>query len=163
MFLADGILEGEPMDVEAFNRRTSELIDKYGWAVMYVAPRAGESGCRFAYTVGLTARDLPEFAIAGLDHDLSIEVLNDVAGQAVSGTVFSHGQQVDEVIEDFGLIVIDGTNETSQDTIWPGAALQRYGSDVRLFQLVWPDMQGNYPWDEHYSIPADEQPVLATP
>jgi len=151
------------MDADSFKREIDDIIGRTGWAVIHVVPREGEDDSPYTYTVGLAARGWPELAVSGFRQELAIAVLNDVAGQMMNGAVFEPGQRIGEVIEGFGLIVVDGTDQAGPDTIWPGAALERYGPGIRLHQLVWPDMGGHYPWDDEYGLPDHEQIVLATP
>ena len=65
--------------------RFLEIIDKYGWHVMSVAPLVGEKGQSFAYSTGLFMRfQHPEIILCGLDPEVArvLTTENTSAGQA---------------------------------------------------------------------------------
>ena len=136
-------------------------IDQYGWAVTAVLPVEAGDGPPFAYTVGLTATGQPEFVIAGLGHTISGPLLNDIAHRVYHNHhEYRHGDIVTDLIDGYDAILIDGP---PTETLWPGTAIRRYGRDqVRLRQIVWPDIHGRFPWGPGYHLPADIQPLLGT-
>ena len=49
----------DPTNREGYDAKDAkflEIIDKYGWHVMSVAPRVGEAGDMFSYSTGLFLR-----------------------------------------------------------------------------------------------------------
>lgn len=59
------------------------MIDKHGWMIQYVEPEPGHEA--LAYTIGLTALDLPELCVNGLTPTASANLLNAVARGLVDG------------------------------------------------------------------------------
>jgi hypothetical protein len=59
------------------------MIDKHGWMIQYVEAEAGHRA--FAYTIGLTALDLPELCVDGLPAAASGQLLNAAARAMVDG------------------------------------------------------------------------------
>jgi hypothetical protein len=145
-------------------RRQSEIIDRVGWAVTAVLPTPDDPDTAgpFAYTVGLTAHGHPELAIAGLDPATAQALLNDLASRVFDKAErFSHGQHVSDLIVGYDAVIVDGPPTPK---LWPGAAVGRYGADhVRLQQIVWPDADGRFPWQDGYTFDADVQPLIARP
>ncbi len=147
-----------------FFREHSEIIQQFGWAVVHVLPSDEDpaDAVPFAYTVGLTATDRAELIIAGLPPDLSHQLINEVAGRVHDeGVRFRHGRRVSGLIVDQDVVILAG-RPTGE--LWPGAALARYGRErLRLQQLVWPDPEDRFPWQEDY--PAEEycQPLIDAP
>jgi hypothetical protein len=46
----------------------------------------------------------------------------------------------------------------------PGAAIARYGQgNVRLQQIVWPDAQGCFSWENGYTYDASVPPLIGRP
>ncbi|BCL14684.1 DUF4262 domain-containing protein [Micromonospora sagamiensis] len=148
--------------LDEFFRRQQEHIDTIGWAVTAVVPDPGETDSPFAYTVGLTERDLPELVIAGLDPLIAHELLNDMARRVYSGAQsLTHGQRVDDLLVGYDAVIVEGP---ATEALHPGAAYARYGNDrVYLQQIVWPDKHGRFPWDYGYAYPAHVQPLLTHP
>jgi hypothetical protein len=148
--------------LEEFLQNQQRLINKFGWAVTAVLPEFGGSGHTFAYTVGLTERDLPELVIAGPDPLTAQALLNDMAGRVSSrAEPFTHGQRVADLLVGYDAIIVEGP---ATDALLPGAAYAQYGKDrVRLQQIVWPDPHSRFPWDDGYQYPAHVQPLLGRP
>lgn len=144
-----------------FMDRQAGLIDRYGWAVVSVQPaEADPAAVPFAYTVGLTEYDYPELLIAGLPPELAHPLLNDMAGRVFDRAErFTTGQHISDLLTGYDAVMIDGT---ATEDLHPGAAYVRYGTDrVRVQQIVWPDPQGRFPWDDDYSKDQRVQPLLA--
>ncbi|GIJ08407.1 DUF4262 domain-containing protein [Micromonospora andamanensis] len=149
--------------IEDFLHHQSEIIDRVGWAVTAVHPHADDTDhhAPFAYTVGLTAHNHPELLVAGLDPAISQHLLNDLAARVYDRAErFTHGQRIGDLIAGYDAVVIDGT-PTAQ--LHPGAAIARYGQQVRVQQVVWPDPEGRFPWDAGYAYPPSAQPTLRRP
>lgn len=165
------------------NRQIGEQIqghiDRVGWAVTGVMPSHNDppQTTSFAYTVGLTEKNLPELLMAGLPARTMQQLLNTAAAHLTSdgSPPFRHGEHVTGIVASYPLIVVQGpvpqrigdaltTHGSLADTLFPGVAVARYGRDaLRLQQLVWPDREGHFPWDGAYVIEAWVQPTLAVP
>ena len=137
-------------------------IARYGWAITGVVPDDPTDPVAFAYTVGLTAIDRPEFIIAGLNHLIAAALLNDIAGRVHHHRAqYTHGQRVDDLLAGYDAYLIDGPPTPD---LWPGTALDRYGHHrLRLRQIVWPDPDGHFPWQPDYRYPPYVQPLLGRP
>lgn len=149
--------------IEDFLRRQSEMIDRVGWSVTLVHPSADDSddSVPIAYTVGLTAHGYPELMIVGLDPAISQHLLNDLAARVYDRAErFAHGQRISDLIAGYDAVVVDGA---LTDQLHPGAAIARYGQQVRVQQVVWPDPQGRFPWDAGYAYPSTAQPLIGRP
>lgn len=145
-------------------RRQKRLIDKYGWTVMGIFPTENSPGTPFSYTVGLTAKGLPELVIAGLDPRSAQPMLNHLATLAVAKEGgFEVGERVSGVIEKYDFVIVSDSIGDSVESLFPGWAIAMYGPRVTLQQAVWPDKAGFYPWDLYYSISPEAQPVLGRP
>src|SRR2546423_1074392 len=130
-------------------RRQDEHIDRVGWAVTAVVPTADDPGSGFAYTVGLTAKGLPELVIAGLDPTIAMALLNDLAGRVYHHAAqFTHGQRIADLLVGYDAVIVAGP---ATDDLRPATAYARYSAEqVRLQQVVWPDQHGRFPWDAGY-------------
>ncbi|MBC9006800.1 DUF4262 domain-containing protein [Micromonospora aurantiaca (nom. illeg.)] len=148
-------------DIDEFLRRQERIIDTMGWAVTYVLPTddGTVTTAPFAYTVGLTAHDYPELITAGLPPEVAHSLLNDLARRVYdTAERFTHGQRLSDVIAGYDAIIIDGP---PTDELLPGLAISRYGRDrIRLQQMVWPDQQGRFPWDDGYGFDPRTQPLI---
>jgi hypothetical protein len=151
-------------DLEDYLRRQNAMIDKYGWAVTIVLPTADDppTTAVFGYTVGLTAHGHPELIIAGLDPAICHALLNDLARRVYdTAETFNHGQRITDLIIGYDAIIVNGD---ATEHLLPGAAFGRYGKQsVRLQQIVWPDINGRFPWEHDYVYPPHVQPTIGRP
>jgi len=88
------------VDDEARERYASQVaatVDRVG---VFIQAVGGGNGPPFAYTVGLSAVDHPEFILFGLDHRLAGALLNDLAFSVLRGGMrYSSGDRVDHLVE----------------------------------------------------------------
>lgn len=148
----------------AYRQTCLDIINRHGWMVEGVFGTDSLPGPSYAYTVGLSAHGFPELCMAGLPHETLQMLLNDVAKRVYdTNRRYIHGEVLDDVLGGgYKVTVVDGP--ASLDTIWPGSAYGLYGQEaVTLQQVVWPDNEHRYPWDEGYSLTRENQPVIGRP
>jgi hypothetical protein len=126
-----------------------EIVDKYGWHVMTVAPRVGEEVNSFAYSTGLFLRfQQPEIILFGLDHKNSVGIINEIGQQMKSGKTFEIGK----VYADIFAPPVKCQFQRVPVTVYPeyfGWSLWFYeGSDFPVWQCFWPDKNGIFPWED---------------
>ena len=130
--------------------RTWETIERHGWQVTAVL--GSRTFPPYAYTVGLSLRDLPELVITGLTAEVAGGILNDHARLVASGEWVPEPEgsgggrfRVIEVTKPGErLAVADNVN----------------GGPVPAYQLVWPSPDGRYPGDPGYDEITWRQPLL---
>ncbi|MEV6932101.1 DUF4262 domain-containing protein [Dactylosporangium sp. NPDC051485] len=148
--------------IEDLIRRQHEIIERVGWAVMLIHPTADDPDTvmPYAYTVGLTARALPEVVVTGLPLDLAHHLLNAMAERVLNDGPVAHGTRMHQLLAGYDAVIIDGR---PTDEVTPGAAIARYGADrVRLQQIVWPDQHGTFPWQQGCTLDPHSQPLTGT-
>jgi hypothetical protein len=125
------------LDIERF-------LESPGWAVIGVFSDRGNNVPGFSYTVGLTARGLPELITLGLPSDAAHHILNDAARRLLAGNRFEPGQRLHEIANmPLTVRVVDDTDARRTGY----AAFRRYPEGCRFLQLVWPDRAGLFPGD----------------
>jgi hypothetical protein len=134
-------------------RRMRDAIDTKGWS--YECAEASGSHPALAYTVGLTAYELPEFVITGMETAEAVELLDVVARGAVVGAVPRPGEHLD---------LGTGANFETVRLPRPWAhlhtAVEIFGPQLSALQLVHSDERGHWPWDRRFRNGAGGQPVL---
>lgn len=147
-----------------FLRHQKEIIDRVGWAVMNIFPGVDDPDTvsPFAYTVGLAAHGYPELLITGLPPDLGHALLNKLAVRVYDKAErFTHGQRVSDLLTGHDVVIVEGP---ATEELLPRVAIALYGRDqVRLQQVVWPDLQDRFPWEDGYELDRHEQPLIAHP
>lgn len=135
-----------------------DKVAKHGWGVVGVFPTPGDPGPGFAYTVGLSEKGLPELVMYGLPTEVAHDIVNMVAKSMVDK---ESAPPVGEPI--YGVASAPLMPIGLKDATDLSMVCSLYGSVASAIQLVWPDKAGAWPWDEHYSISADKQPILGYP
>lgn len=139
------------MGFEDALERLDRIVDAHGVAVQYVGP--GNEEPPFAYTVGLSLVDHPEFLIEGLSIEISHQLLNDMALSVLRGHMrFDSGDLVDHLIASWpvALIAIAGAEQhlpaavAIRDRRAPASA----NRDLKALQVVLPDRTGLFTWDD---------------
>ncbi|MEU4621587.1 DUF4262 domain-containing protein [Actinoplanes sp. NPDC023801] len=147
--------------LDDFFDEQSEIIEKFGWAVVHVVPTEDDppDTVPFAYTVGLTGYGFPELIIAGLPPESGHVLLNEMAGRVCDeGLLLRHGHRILGLLDGQDVRVVAGE---IGEVLFPGAALMRYGDGrVRLLQLVWPDPGDRFPWQSGYDSAGHPQPTI---
>jgi len=140
---------------EALTEKLEDIIQRHGHAVVFTEEITDTARVPMAYTVGLAAAGLAEIVVFGLPSEVSQVLLNDAAQRLRRDEL-----PVDEKIERLASMPVVFKR------VPPVAAEQhimmannRAGQPVEALQLVWPDQQSRFPWEEAF----DEQCAKAQP
>jgi Domain of unknown function (DUF4262) len=141
-------------------------IDKYGWHVMSVVPRAGDEGDQWSYSTGLYYHyKHPEIIVFDEDTDLRFSMINAIGDRVKAGETFERGRGYTDIIGNFD--VQFRPMHPSHYWDWINCACWFYDNDENSFpvlQCFYPDMQGKFPWEsgcEQWAI--DQQPFHDRP
>jgi hypothetical protein len=134
-----------------------ENVREHGCHVMMI--EADEDGPAFAYSIGLAATpEQSELICFGLRTETMHVLINEMRARMAKGERFSDGERVSDLIKGY-------------DCVLKKVQLGRYreylgyarwfhdGDGFDVLQIVWPDKQHRFPWDENYSIPRNLQPA----
>jgi hypothetical protein len=132
-------------------------IRRHGWALQYVQSGIDEYDVypAYCYSVGHTAKGLPELVVTGRVADQSAQVLNDLGSWQASGLDLRPGDRHTAGGLDVYLV------EVRECESWLLGAVAMYGR-IRALQAVWADCRGLLPWEgaEDWTI---VQPLLGPP
>lgn len=143
--MADGPGDGDHEDAWL-----DDAISEYGWAVLHIPAGPDIDEPSFHYTVGLTARQEPELIVYSLPHEAGHGMLNAVAEQVLGGHKLRDGQPVPGLpLEAAEIRTFAATR--LHDPL--GLATSRYGHAVAVRQVVFPDEQGRWPWEQSADRP----------
>lgn len=141
---------------DEYLRNMQQKIDEFGWGLQGVFPTVHDPdpGPSFTYTVGLTAyRKHPEFIVFGLGQAAG-HLLNDLGGRVRDGQDFAAGQELTD-LANMPCRLVHVVDVRPYMTI-----TRRMFHGVRGLQLVWPDPEGRFPWEDGYSTNPKTQPLL---
>jgi hypothetical protein len=140
-----------PKNREGFDSKDSkflEIIDKYGWHVMNVAPRVGEGGVVFSYSTGMYFHyKQPEIILCGLSPDTSTRIINEIGHQIRSGVTFRLEEPYSDIFADpvkcvFRLVQVALYREYVCWSQW-----FYEGNGFPVWQCLWQDKSGFFPWE----------------
>jgi hypothetical protein len=123
-------------------------IEEYGWHCLHVAPRVGEEGALFSYTIGLVhSYRHPELMIFGLGSERSHRVLCRCVEMIESGTQFPINERVPDVLaRDFDVMFKPIRKDCVDEYL--GTAIRHYGhEDFPAYVLFWPDKENRFVWE----------------
>jgi len=124
---------------------------RHGWAVHYVEANRTP----YAYTVGLTRRDLPELLVTGVSPQGASRLLTSAVEYALRGAALAPGAQ---------WTLRAGPRVEAVEVEHPdahmGAAVAFFADELRAVQLVWADGRGRWPWAADFCDGGGRQPVL---
>lgn len=143
----------------AYLQRVRDLVAEHGWMIQGVFPTADSDDDEpgFAYTVGLAVFHHPEIIVFGLSADVAEGVLNDIGRRVRDGETFAQ-QAYERVFGDhYPAWFIHCAAEETERLLTVSAAI--HGGPVDALQLVWPDVERRFPWDDGYAPPGP-QPLL---
>jgi len=136
----DGMLESEG---EAYYAKLERNVAQHGWACVFV----GDDKHGFAYTVGLSAKHLPELLIdTQEDSKVSCTMLNVVAKK-----IIAHGAPVPDEYEPLGpmngRLLNIYPKEFLERCVFAGVWAFRHKTAEGFtgMQIVFPDKNGRYP------------------
>lgn len=145
-----------------YERSVVANVANYGWHCTSVSCTQDGDEPTFSYTVGLFhSYRQPEFIIFGLDATVAYSILKILADAAAAGKMYALDSSCDALVENYECVFVEVPKAHFNDYVF--SALWFYaGHDFPLYQVVWPDREGRYPWNESSERdPQHEQPVLA--
>ena len=145
-----------------YERSVVANVEKFGWHCTSVSCKQGDTTPTFAYTIGLFhSYRQPEFIIFGLDALVAYPILRILANAAAAGEMYALDRPCDALVENYECAFVEVPKARFNDYVF--SALWFYaGVDFPLYQVVWPDREGRYPWNYGAKPdPQHEQPVLA--
>lgn len=145
-------MRGKTVD-DPREQRLIELIAEHGHAINCVADDADEPTDQppFAYSLGAwESYGAPELIIFGLDSQVASDIINNVMAQYAAGRRFVC-DVVEEGIAAKGVPVVFLEADPGLAKVYATSADLYYeGEAFPLWQIVWPDRNGRFPWEADY-------------
>lgn len=131
-------------------------VREHGLAIVTVFGDANTPS--YGYTIGLSAKGLPEIFIAGAHPEAIGGILNDVGRRALKGGIeLTTGEPKHDLIDQFMAVLMPVIPEKKNTLLLVEQVLDSAPGNWEAVQLVWPDTQGRFPWSEN----VDDIAILA--
>jgi hypothetical protein len=150
-----------PLPNNDYERTVLKNIDSFGWHCTSVAPRVGEEGESFSYTVGLYhSFGSSELLLIGLPSKTAHAIFSIYVDRLRAGDPIPLDAQSDALIQGYPCLFVPAPRSRSGDYVL--SALWYYAeTDFPLHQVVYPDREGRFPWHSEASQAfRSQQPVL---
>lgn len=135
-----------PTPKDANERKALDDIKAFGHHVVYVLEE-GELP-PFAYSVGIAkTTGRAEVIVVGFKPELSHTMVNEYARRISAGGTFEPGKRYSGFIEGFAAEV-RGVHPDQYEEYFGWDLWLYRGRNFKAIQLILPDTQGNWPWDE---------------
>lgn len=132
-----------PDKIEWLRKHEENMILDRGFMVRSIFPNQGDEGTTFAYSVGRSLFDKPEFFITGLGSSTMQYIINRVADLESERGPFNDGDDIDEVLEGLPVRIRTVNSLEAADM---GGVTSRFPS-AQALQILWPDPAGKFPGD----------------
>ncbi len=124
-----------------------------GWKVMGIAGDKENPG--FAYTIGLYHNyKHPEIILFGLPIEIALTLLNDVGDRVKGGEVIQPNVTYTDLVQKYPVLfkaIPNNDSDTREDLL--GIAVRFYGHvNFPVFQFIWTDSKGKFPWESDCEI-----------
>jgi hypothetical protein len=106
----------------------------------------------FVYSIGLYKNfNHPEIIVFGLNKDMMGRIINNIKDDIKSGQSFNPSITYSGIIEGFDVQFLEVEKENYQDYVGYASWYNKSPHDFPLLQLVWPDKENNWPWEESFN------------
>jgi len=144
-----------------YERTVLRNVEQFGWHCTSVTRHDHDDDPPFTYTVGLYETfGAAEVILFGLDQDVAHSILSIYARRLEERNPISLETPSPDLINNFSCVFVPVPRPRYNDFVF--SALWFYAEvEFPLYQLVWPDQEGRFPW--HFEASPgfkSEQPVL---
>lgn len=146
-------------DLSPAEKKVLQDVFEEGVHIVHVPPTDG--GPCFAATIGLWFHfEQPEVIVFGMPEEVAEDLLNAIADAADDGQRFAPGDRPKDLLVGYSVQFLEVPAERVAEYL--GTAQWAYdGSEFPVVQLVWPDKQQRWPWDDDVREGfRDAQPII---
>jgi len=133
-------------DLSPEEKKVLSDVAEQGVHIVHVP--ATEESAAFSATIGLYFQfEHPELIVFGLPEEVAEDLLNAVTDAADDGSRFEHGKNYKDLLVGYPVRFLNIPADRVAD--YMNTAKWAYGDkEFPVMQLVWPDKQHRWPWQE---------------
>lgn len=138
-----------------------DAVEKHGCFVMVVF--GSETEPQWAYSIGIptTFPGTSELVIFGLNPDNMGQIINNIVQLMREGQTFESGKSYDGILRGLPLYLGQVKSEHYDSHFGQAQEYHKTDTDFLVLQIIWPDMQGRFPWQDGFDEKfKDAQPLL---
>ena len=124
-------------------------VEKYGWHIAYF--ESNRYAPTFAYTIGLYKTfKHPEIISFSLNTDILVWMLNHAGGRIKNDEKIETNKLYDGFLEGYPVQFLEVKRENYSEYFGYGSWFYDW-QDFPVLQLVWPDKESKFPWEEGFT------------
>jgi hypothetical protein len=136
----------EPEDDQ--DREILGHITEYGWSVIGIEEE--DEAPSYSFSVGLHhTLGVPELLIMGQKPQTAQGLINHAGELMRGGRRFTAGERAEGLLEGYPAVLVAVDPHYYREYLGYARWVYR-GSDFPVLQIVWPDRDGHFPWDDDY-------------
>jgi len=137
------------MTLNESDQKALDNIKEYGCHILNIME--DEEHPNFSYSIGIEkTRNSPELIIIGLKRDLAQSIISNYCERLEKGEKFKAGKYYSDFIGGFDVCLIEVDLKHYDETFCHAQWLYN-GNDFRGLQLIYPTVDGVWPWDPEAS------------
>jgi hypothetical protein len=138
-------LDADPAELDEHEQNFVEKIRTYGWFGMHVG--GDEAGPRFSYTTGFWLKfAFPEIIVFGLRREVAQDTFWYMYRELEAGKLFEIGIRESNIFQNVPAVLLPVSAQHYRAHL--GWSRWFYGHDeFQCLQLVYPDVNGQFPWE----------------
>jgi hypothetical protein len=142
-------LDANPSQLDEHEDRFVSLIRKHGWIRTSVFEDT--TGPGFSYTTGFwLSLNFPEVVIFSLKAEVAHDTFWQLFREIKNGKRFKVREPTEDIFANVKAVLLPVSEHKFEDYF--GWSRWFYGGDTfQCLQLVWPDRNGNFPWQGDFS------------
>ncbi len=154
-------MKARPLPKDDYEEKLLAQVDKHGWSVTSVFDPKQELP-DFSYSIGIfETLKMPEVLVIGQKTEVSFWMVNEYGRRLRGGETFSKEGCYGGFLKDFNVTFLEADATVTSEDYTRSAKWFYQGTTFPLFQIVWPNLAGAFPWDIGWPIELDKkQPVL---
>jgi hypothetical protein len=136
----------EPEDDQ--DRDILAQIAEFGWSVLGI--EQDDEGPSYSFSVGLFhTLDVPELLVVGQKPQNAQGLINHVGELMREGRRFADGERAEGILEGYPAVLVAVDPRYYREYLGYARWVNR-GSDFPALQIICPDRDGRFPWDDGY-------------
>jgi Domain of unknown function (DUF4262) len=142
-------LDADPAHLDRHEQNFVENIRKHGWFGTHVA--SDDDGPGFGYTTGFWLKfRFPELIVFSLSRRVAHDTFWYMYRRIEAGKHFAIGEPEDDIFQNVAAVLLPASPQEYQSHL--GWSRWFYGGDeFQCLQLVFPDLNGYFPWSDRAS------------
>lgn len=146
--------------MDATEKLVLDNIQKHGCHVWQISGEGNTPS--FDYSVGIQKTcGAPEIIVIGLKREVALWAINEYCRIVRTGKRFGHGEQSDSFFENLDVTFLKVERTHYREYFGWNRWLYN-GDNFDVMQLIWPSVDGYWPWQAQADGFLIEQPVLST-